>query len=99
MLTWQQWKQDNSDKIQHIVGYEERFVDEILCRIPAIAPTDVIAQYHFKDNQSGNRYIDFMIKNEAKGYCLPIELDGYDKINNKGYARFNDFLEPVDIFV
>ncbi len=93
MLTWQQWKQVNSDKIQHIVGYEERFVDEILCRIPEIEPTDVIAQYHFKDNQSGNRYIDFMIKNEAKGYCLPIELDGYDKINNKGYARFNDFLE------
>ena len=55
MLTWQQWKQDNSDKIQHIVGYEERFVDEILCRIPEIEPTDVIAQYHFKDNQSGNR--------------------------------------------
>lgn len=93
MLNWQQWKEINRDKIQHIVGYEERFVDEILCRIPEITPADVIAQYHFKDNQEGNRYIDFMIKNDAKGYCLPIELDGYDKINNKGYERFNDFLE------
>ncbi|OFV51075.1 hypothetical protein [Oligella sp. HMSC09E12] len=93
MLTWQQWKEINRDKIQHIVGYEERFVDEILSHIPEITPADVFAQYHFKDNQEGNRYIDFMIKNDAKGYRLPIELDGYDKINNKGYARFNDFLE------
>lgn len=93
MLTWQQWKELNSDKIQHIVGYEERFVDEILSHIPEVTPDDVIAQYHFKDNKQGNRYIDFMIKNDSKGYRLPIELDGYDKINNKGYARFNDFLE------
>ncbi|MDO5666477.1 MAG: hypothetical protein Q4G44_01490 [Alcaligenaceae bacterium] len=93
MLTWQQWKVINRDKIQHIVGYEERFVDEILSQIPDIEPADVIAQYHFKDNNQGNRYIDFMIKNDDKGYRLPIELDGYDKINNKGYERFNDFLE------
>ena len=30
MLTWQQWEEINRDKIQHIVGYEDRFVDEIL---------------------------------------------------------------------
>ncbi len=93
MLTWEQWKEINSDKIQHIVGYEERFVDEILSKIPKITPSDVIAQYHFIDANQRNRYIDFMIKNDVKGYSLPIELDGYDKLNNKGYARFNDFLE------
>lgn len=43
MLTWQQWKEINRDKIQHIVGYEERFVDEILSHIPEITPADVFA--------------------------------------------------------
>lgn len=93
MLDWQKWKYENRYKIQHIVGYEEKFVDEILSQIPEITPDDVIAQFPFKDNKSGNRYIDFMILNDAKGYKLPIELDGYAKINNKGYEKFNDFLE------
>lgn len=93
MLDWQQWKDANRYKIQHIVGYEERFVDEILSQIPDITPNDVVAQYPFKDSQGGNRYIDFMIINDKKGYKLPIELDGYAKINNKGYEVFNDFLE------
>lgn len=93
MLDWQKWKYENRDKIKHIVGYEEKFVDEILSQMPEISPDDVIAQYPFKDNKSGNRYIDFMIINKSKGYKLPIELDGYAKINNKGYEKFNDFLE------
>jgi len=93
MLDWQKWKYENKEKIQHIVGYEEKFVDEILSQIPEISPDDVIAQYPFKDNKAGNRYIDFMVINEGKGYKLPIELDGYAKINNKGYEKFNDFLE------
>jgi len=93
MLDWQKWKYENRDKIKHIVGYEEKFVDEILSQMPEISPDDVIAQYPFKDNKSGNRYIDFMIVNKSKGYQLPIELDGYAKINNKGYEKFNDFLE------
>lgn len=93
MLDWQQWKYENRYKIQHIVGYEEKFVDEILVQIPEITPDDVIAQFPFKDSKAGNRYIDFMIVNEKKGYKLPIELDGYAKINNKGYEVFNDFLE------
>ncbi|WP_104498414.1 OmpH family outer membrane protein [Acinetobacter indicus] len=93
MWDWQKWKYENRDKIKHIVGYEEKFVDEILSQIPEISPDDVIAQYPFKDNKSGNRYIDFMIINKSKGYKLPIELDGYAKINNKGYEKFNDFLE------
>ena len=93
MSDWQQWKYINRYKIQHIVGYEEKFVDEILSQIPEITPNDVIAQYHFKDHRDGNRYIDFFILNEKKGYRLPIELDGYAKINNKTYEVFNDFLE------
>lgn len=90
---WQQWKYINKEKIQHIAGYEEKFVDEILSKIAEITPNDVIPQYHFKDSKNGNRYIDFMILNREKGYSLPIELDGYAKINNKGYEKFNDFLE------
>ncbi|QIC64393.1 hypothetical protein [Acinetobacter schindleri] len=93
MLDWQKWKYENRYKIQHIVGYEEKFVDEILSQIPEITPDDVVAQFPFKDSNAGNRYIDFMIINETKGYKLPIELDGYAKINNKGYEKFNDFLE------
>ena len=64
MWDWQKWKYENRDKIKHIVGYEEKFVDEILSQIPEISPDDVIAQYPFKDNKSGNRYIDFMIINK-----------------------------------
>lgn len=93
MLDWQKWKYENREKIKHIVGYEEKFVDEILSKIPEITPDDVVAQYPFKDRKFGNRYIDFMIVNKDKGYQLPIELDGYAKINNKGYEIFNDFLE------
>lgn len=90
---WQQWKYINKEKIQHIAGYEEKFVDEILSKIPEITPDDVIPQYHFTDSKNGNRYIDFMILNKSKGYSLPIELDGYSKLKNQIYEKFNDFLE------
>lgn len=92
-MDWQAWKFKNRDKIKHIVGYEEKFVDEILSKIPEITPSDLFAQFPFKDHRGHNRYIDFMIFNREKGYQLPIELDGYSKINNKEYRVFNDFLE------
>ena len=28
MLDWQKWKYENRYKIQHIVGYEEKFVEQ-----------------------------------------------------------------------
>ncbi|WP_051396315.1 hypothetical protein WMO13_05215 [Ignatzschineria larvae DSM 13226] len=92
-MDWQDWKLKNREKIKHIVGYEEKFVDEILSKIPEITPSDLFAQFPFKDHRGHNRYIDFMIFNREKGYQLPIELDGYSKINNKEYRVFNDFLE------
>lgn len=94
---WQQWKYQYAEEIKHIVGFEEKFVDLVLSQIPEINPDDVIPQYHFFDNKGGNRYIDFMILNQQKGYCLPIELDGMWKHEN--YAEFNDFLERQNAII
>lgn len=90
---WQSFKLRFSEQIKHIVGFEEMFIDNILANIPEISALDVIPQYHFKD-ETGNRYIDFMIINKDKGWCLPIELDGYSKMvgNGNEYNIFNDFL-------
>ena len=90
-MNWDEWIAENRKQIEHIAGYEENFVRTILAKIPEIRPEDVTAQYHFRDSNGGNRYIDFMISNQSKGYQLPIELDGYWKVNN--YRDFNDMLE------
>lgn len=90
-MNWEQWIAENRKQIEHVVGYEENFVRSILAKIPEISPEDVTAQFHFTDSNGGNRYIDFMIVNEVKGYRLPIELNGYWKVTN--YHDFNDMLE------
>ncbi|MBE4032669.1 hypothetical protein HJ127_09685 [Vibrio parahaemolyticus] len=90
MNNWRTWKIKYKKQIDHVVGYEEAFVDKILSQIPEISPADVVPQFHFIDDNGGNRYIDFMIVNESKGYFLPIELDGtYKDINHQ---RWKDFL-------
>lgn len=90
---WQQWKQKHALKIQHIAGFEERFVDTVLSHISLISPDDVVPQYHFVDHKKGNRYIDFVIAipQGAKKILLPIELDGKSKFDS--YVSFNDTLE------
>ena len=89
-MNWEQWIAENRKRIEHVVGYEENFVKSILAKISGISPEDVTAKFHFTDSNGSNRYIDFMIVNEAKGYRLPIELDGYRKVTN--YHDFNDML-------
>ncbi|MDW1924897.1 hypothetical protein R7Q39_05615 [Vibrio sp. 947] len=90
MNNWKSWKIKYSKQIEHVAGYEEAFVDRVLSQIPEISPDDVIPQYHFVDDYNGNRYIDFMILNKAKGYYLPIELDGtYKDVNHQ---KWKDFL-------
>ena len=99
--TWEAWKQHNREKIAHIVGFEEIFVDTVLARIALITPDDVVPQYHFKDDKGGDRYIDFMILNRRKGFCVPIELDGLSKlfIDGREYHKFNDFLERQNALI
>lgn len=94
-MNWQQWKAKYHRELEHIAGYEEKFVDLVLMNIPNLQPTDVIPQYHFKDSSGKNRYIDFMIISQHKNWLLPIELDGYAKMvgNGNDYERFTDFLE------
>lgn len=89
---WQEWKEKNKRNLEHPVGFEESFIDLVLSKIKEIDPDDVISQYHFIDNNGKNRYIDFFILNKEKNYALPIELDGYKKMQ-MGYEKFNDFLE------
>lgn len=97
MVTWDVWKQINKDKITHPAGYEEKFVDLVLSKIPELSPNDVIPQHPFKDNKGGNRYIDFMIINSSKGWYLPIELDG--KWKTETYHDFNDMLERQNALI
>lgn len=94
-MNWQQWKAKYHRELEHIAGYEEKFVDLVLMNIPNLQPTDVIPQYHFKDSSGKNRYIDFMIISQHKNWLLPIKLDGYAKMvgNGNDYERFTDFLE------
>lgn len=89
-MSWEKWIAANKDNIKHVAGFEERFVRDVLTKIEAINPEDVKTQYHFKDSQGGNRYIDFMIINESKGFLLPIELDGMWKVQS--YCEFDDML-------
>lgn len=94
-VDWYSWQERYCKQLKHVVGFEKAFVQNILMNVPNLAYSDVIPQYHFIDDKGGNRYIDFMIINQAKGYCLPIELDGYSKMvgNGEEYHKFNDFLE------
>lgn len=91
---WQQWKYYYREQLKHPAGFEEMFVDRVLSQVTGLTPSDVIPQYHFVDDAGGNRYIDFMVLNEAKGYHLAIELDGLTKIqsgyNTLDYVRYQD---------
>lgn len=91
---WQQWKWHYREQLQHPAGYEEMFVDSVLSRVKGITPSDVIPQYHFKDSNGKNRYIDFLISNKQKGIHLAIELDGLTKLHNVNgsldYNSYND---------
>lgn len=93
MQTWEEWKRVHHLKIQHIAGFEEKFVDTVLSNISLISPEDVIPQYHFIDHKNGNRYIDFVIviSRGSSKTLLPIELDGKTKFDT--YESFNDTLE------
>ena len=92
-MNWTTFKQKYHRQLDHVAGYEERFVDLVLSKIPELSPSDVVPQYHFKDNSGKDRYVDFMIINKTKSWLLPIELDGYAKMvgNGEEYYRFNDF--------
>lgn len=91
---WQQWKYHYRKELWHPVGYEEQFVDMVLTQITIITPSDIIPQWHFVDEMGGNRYVDFVIINEAKGYNLAIELDGLTKlqdgVGNLDYRKYGD---------
>ncbi len=91
---WQQWKYHYHKELWHPVGYEEQFVDMVLSQINCIIPSDVIPQWRFVDEMGGNRYVDFVIINEAKGYNLAIELDGLTKlqdgVGNLDYRKYGD---------
>lgn len=88
---WAAWKRTNAEKLLHPAGFEEKFVDLVLTRIPSIKPSDVIPQFAFKDDRGRNRRIDFVILNDEKGYLLPIELDGASKDDVR--TQWTDFLE------
>lgn len=88
-MNWEQWIKENKPKLEHVANFEERFVREILTKIPEITPQDLIAQYPFQDFNGGNRYIDFCIKNDVKGFFVSIELDGQGKDFTETLERQN----------
>ncbi|MCB1674255.1 MAG: hypothetical protein KDI00_06280, partial [Pseudomonadales bacterium] len=76
MQDWDSCIKDNNSKLHHPANFEERFVREILAHVPEITPQDIVAQYHFQELDGCNRYVDFCIRNDKKGYFVLIELDG-----------------------
>lgn len=99
VTSWFGWKQHYQDLLANDkYGYETKFIDLVLSKVDNIQPNHVHYQYHFKQANGKNRFIDFLILNQEKGYCLAIELDGYGKMlgnstgDNKDYDKFNDFM-------
>ena len=95
-IEWQAWIAKNKHLMAHPCNYEVGFVQSILATIQELSPDDVQAQFPFKDQLNGNRRIDFMILNEAKGLRLAIEIDGLAKVQPDkevfNYASWNDML-------
>lgn len=93
---WQKWKDYYAVQLQHPADFEKLFVDKVLSQLHNVEPSDVIPQYHFKDSRGKNRYIDFVITNDAKGFSLAIELDGLTKIQahdrSLDYGRYDDMM-------
>lgn len=85
---WQRWIGRNHDNLTG--GFEREFAEKVFPLLSGVAPSDVIAQHGFVDLGGKRRYIDFVIKNDAKGFFLPIELDGLAK--DETHAKWNDFL-------
>lgn len=100
-MNWTEFKQHYQKELQHLAGFEEKFVELVLQNVSGLDASDVVPQYHFVDDKGGNRYIDFMIINKEKNWRLPIELDGYAKMvgNGEEYHRFNDFLERQNALI
>lgn len=96
---WQSFKKRYHYELTNSTGYESEFVDLVLMNVPNLKAWNVIPQYHFTD-VTGNRYIDFAIVDEDKGWKLAVELDGLSKMISKewvsnrqeAYRRFDDFL-------
>ncbi|MFM2607602.1 hypothetical protein AAFX30_08255 [Vibrio chagasii] len=97
MINWQEWKLRHEKELWHIAGFEEAFVDRVISQIPQIQPIDVQPQYKFYDDNGKTRYIDFLIINKAKGYMLPIELDGLAKDQNQ--HDWGDFLKRQNALI
>lgn len=86
--SWKRWIERNGLKLTG--GYEREFAQTVFPRLTEIVPTDVIPQYGFVDADGKQRYIDFVIKNNTKGYLIPIELDGLAK--DETHDKWNTFL-------
>ncbi len=89
--SWKKWVKLNDRKISD--GFEKNFVDLVLSNIAKIKPSDVEAQYTFKDSIGKNRRIDFVLKNKEMGFFLAIELDGARRGNDETQLQWADFLQ------
>ena len=57
-LTWEQWETKYQHELnEHPANYELQFVRQCI-KPTGIQPKHVIPQYHFKDSNGKNRYID-----------------------------------------
>ena len=98
---WEDWIERNKANLEHEADFEERFVREILTKIPEISPKNVTSQYLFKDQSNVKRYIDFFISDSARGIKIAIELDGKSKIKSMDdwvnlFVRQNALVSNVD---
>ena len=72
--------------------FEQRFVQDVLTRVPDLDFSAVAAQYQFTDDRGRPRRCDFVIR-EGTGVRIAIEVDGYDKRGTGTGMSRGDFLD------
>lgn len=84
------WQKDHDKSF-----LEKKFIEDVFCfAVPIGELVNLEPQFHFKDDNGGNRYIDFVF--HVNGRKLAIELDGITKLKRVDGSidrqRFNDLL-------
>ena len=92
-VAWSEWIElRRKDLTDDSHGNELTFVEAVLSQVSGLAPSSVSSQVAFKDVQSGNRRIDFVINDSRMARPIAIEVDGRNKTGKQQTQReFDDW--------
>jgi len=76
-VAWSEWIElRRKDLTDDSHGNELTFVEAVLSQVSGLAPSSASSQVAFRDVQSGNRRIDFVINESSMARPIAIEVDG-----------------------